>query len=89
MHQDYANVTIFTHMCCTGLDTFRNACYAVISVAYDVVMAIGAEKLKDGGYSGLEVPAEDSDRTLPDLTAPARFAVIALAYAHKYGLSMQ
>ncbi|NLU49730.1 MAG: acetyl-CoA acetyltransferase [Syntrophomonadaceae bacterium] len=89
MKSQYKPVTRLENMCCTGLDTFRNACYAVISGAYDVVMAIGAEKLKDGGYSGLEVPAEDSDRTMPDLTAPARFAVIAPAYAHKYGLTAQ
>jgi len=89
MKSQYKPVTRIENMCCTGLDSFRNACYAVVSGAYDVVMAIGAEKLKDGGYSGLEVPAEDSDRTLPDLTAPARFAVIAPAYAHKYGLDMK
>jgi len=89
MKSQYKPVTRIENMCCTGLDSFRNACYAVVSGAYDVVMAIGAEKLKDGGYSGLEVPAEDSDRTLPDLPAPARFAVIAPAYAHKYGLDMK
>ena len=89
MKSQYKPVTRIENMCCTGLDAFRNACYAVVSGAYDVVMAIGAEKLKDSGYSGLEVPSEDSDRTMPDLTAPARFAVIAPAYAHKYGLSMQ
>ncbi len=89
MKSQYKPVTRIENMCCTGLDAFRNACYAVVSGAYDVVMAIGAEKLKDSGYSGLEVPSEDSDRTMPDLTAPARFALIAPAYAHKYGLSMQ
>jgi len=89
MKSQYKPVTRIENMCCTGLDAFRNACYAVVSGAYDVVMAIGAEKLKDSGYTGLEVPSEDSDRTMPDLTAPARFAVIAPAYAHKYGLSMQ
>ncbi|MEN6327760.1 MAG: acetyl-CoA acetyltransferase [Syntrophomonas sp.] len=89
MKSQYKPVTRIENMCCTGLDSFRNACYGVVSGAYDVVMAIGAEKLKDGGYSGLEVPTEDSDRTIPDLTAPSRFAVIAPAYAHKYNLSMQ
>ena len=89
MKSRYKPVTRLENMCCTGLDSFRNACYGVVSGAYDVVMAIGAEKLKDGGYSGLEVPTEDSDRTLPDLTAPSRFAFIAPAYAHKYGLDMK
>jgi acetyl-CoA C-acetyltransferase len=88
MKSRYKPVTRLENIC-TGLDSFRNACYGVVSGAYDVVMAIGAEKLKDGGYSGLEVPTEDSDRTLPDLTAPSRFAFIAPAYAHKYGLDMK
>ncbi|MGE5544043.1 MAG: acetyl-CoA acetyltransferase, partial [Bacillota bacterium] len=50
----YKPVTRVENMCATGSDCFRNACYAVASGAYDVVMAIGAEKLKDCGYSGLE-----------------------------------
>lgn len=85
----YKPVTRVENMCATGMDAFRNACYAVISGACDVVMALGAEKLKDSGFSGLEIPLEDCDRTLPDLTAPARFALIAPAYAYKYGLSME
>lgn len=89
MKSHYKPVTRLENMCCTGLDSFRNACYGVVAGAYDVVMAIGAEKLKDGGYSGLEVPTEDYDRTLPDLTAPSRFAFVAPAYAHKYGLDMK
>ena len=41
------------NFCATGSEAFRNACYAVASGAYDLVMAIGVEKLKDSGYSGL------------------------------------
>ena len=40
-------------ICATGSEAFRNACYAVASGAYDVAMAVGVEKLKDSGYSGL------------------------------------
>ena len=46
-------VTHVENYCATGSEAFRNACYAVASGAYDVVMAIGVEKLKDSGYSGL------------------------------------
>ena len=40
-------------MCATGSESLRNACYAVASGAYDVAMAVGVEKLKDSGFSGL------------------------------------
>ena len=48
-------VTHVENFCATGSEAFRNACYAVASGAYDIAMAIGVEKLKDSGYSGLVV----------------------------------
>src|SRR5499426_3326497 len=50
---DYKPVTRLENMCATGSEAMRNAAYAVASGAYDLVMAIGVEKLKDSGYSGL------------------------------------
>src|ERR1700722_18061624 len=50
---DYKPVTRVENYCATGSEAFRNACYAVASGAYDIAMAIGVEKLKDTGYSGL------------------------------------
>ena len=41
------------------------------SGAYDVAMAIGVEKLKDSGFSGLIGSAPPNDGTLPTMTAPA------------------
>ena len=52
---DHKPVTHVENFCATGSEAFRNACYAVASGAYDVAMAIGVEKLKDSGYSGLVV----------------------------------
>jgi acetyl-CoA C-acetyltransferase len=69
--------------CCTGTDAFRNACYAVASGVYDVVMAFGMEKLKDGGYQGLASVSLDEDRTETDIATPSMFAVLAPAYAKK------
>src|SRR6188768_4174050 len=60
---DYKPVTRLENMCATGSEAFRNACYAVASGAYDVVMAIGVEKLKDSGFSGLAMSAPPSDGT--------------------------
>ena len=79
-------VTHVENYCATGSEAFRNACYAVASGAYDVVMAIGVEKLKDSGYSGLVVSAPASDGTQATVTAPASFSLLAPAYANKYGV---
>jgi acetyl-CoA C-acetyltransferase len=61
-------------MCATGSEAMRNAAYAVASGAYDLVMAIGVEKLKDSGYSGLTGSRPPSDGTDSSMTAPATFS---------------
>ena len=45
-------VTRVENFCASGSEAFRQAVYAVASGAYDVAMALGAEKLKDSGYQG-------------------------------------
>lgn len=82
-------VTRVENMCATGSDALRNASYAVAAGAYDVVMAIGGEKLKDTGMSGLVVPSVPDDGTPVDLTAPAMFSLIAPAYMRKYDVSAE
>src|SRR5207244_9513060 len=71
MKLDYKPVTRVENMCATGSEAFRNACYAVASGAFDMAMAIGVEKLKDSGFSGLVVSRPASDGTGAELTAPA------------------
>ncbi len=84
---DYKPVTRVENMCATGSEAFRNACYAVASGAYDLVAAVGVEKLKDNGMSGLTgAQMLRSDGTRPELTAPAMFSLLAPAYAEKYGV---
>jgi len=86
---DYKPVTRVENFCATGSEAFRNACYAVASGAYDLVMAIGVEKLKDSGFSGLTGTRPVGDGTDAALTAPATFSFLAPAYAHKYGVDPQ
>jgi acetyl-CoA C-acetyltransferase len=83
---DYKPVTRVENFCATGSEAFRNACYAVASGAYDMAMAIGVEKLKDSGFSGLVMSSPADDGTLAALTAPAMFSLLAPAYANKYGV---
>jgi acetyl-CoA C-acetyltransferase len=49
-------------------------------------MAIGVEKLKDSGYSGLVIAEPPNDGTLGNMSAPASFSLLAPAYFKKYGL---
>ena len=88
---DYKPVTRVENFCATGSEAFRNACYAVASGAYDRVMAVGVEKLKDSGYSGLLRSSPPSDGTAPELTltAPAAFSLLDPAYCNKYGVDPQ
>jgi acetyl-CoA C-acetyltransferase len=86
MKIDYKPVSRLENMCATGSEAFRNACYAVASGAYDLVMATGVEKLKDSGFSGLTGAAPPSDGTAAPLTAPALFSLLAPAYCKKYGV---
>jgi len=83
---DYKPVTRVENMCATGSEAFRNACYAVASGAYDMVMAIGVEKLKDSGFSGLTGSLPPADGTRASTTAPANFSLLAPAYGQKYGV---
>jgi len=70
-------------MCATGQDALRNAAFAVAAGAYDLVLVVGFEKLKDSGYSGL--PGAASSVIGAGNTAPGAFALSANRYFHKYG----
>ncbi len=86
----YRPVTRVENFCATGSEALRNAAYAVCCGAYDLVMAIGVEKLKDSGYSGLATGGGiPTDGTQSSMTAPATFSLLAPAYAKKYGLEGQ
>src|SRR5665213_2557636 len=82
---DYKPVTRVENFCATGSEAFRNACYAVASGAYDLAMAIGVEKLKDSGFSGLTGGRPVGAATDAPLPSPAAFSFVAQAYAHRSG----
>jgi acetyl-CoA C-acetyltransferase len=77
--------------CATGTEALRGAAYAIAAGAYDIVLALGVEKLKDTGYGGLPVRTRGvaNDLWLPNATAPGAFAQLASAYAAKHGVAMK
>lgn len=85
----YKPVSRVENFCATGSEALRQACYAIASGAYDIVMAIGVEKLKDSGYSGLVISEPPNDGTFGSMTAPASFSLLAPAYFKKYGLDSE
>jgi len=96
---NYIPITRVQNECATGSDAFRNACYGVASGVYDIVLALGAEKFKDSGYSGLpdapvttgkgiHISTESTYRNA-SFTAPGNFAMMATKYFDRYGLSAQ
>lgn len=83
-------VTRVENLCATGTEALRGAVYAVAAGACDIAMAVGVEKLKDTGYSGLPERTKGTfeDLYLPGSTAPGAFAQLASAYAARHGFSM-
>jgi acetyl-CoA C-acetyltransferase len=75
--------------CTTGSEALRAAAYAVASGAYDVAMAVGAEKVKDGGYQGLNAMNAPNDGTARTLTAAAMYSMLVPAYGEKYGVDAE
>jgi acetyl-CoA C-acetyltransferase len=44
-------ITRVQNYCASGLDAFRGACLAVAAGACDVALAVGFEKMRDGGFN--------------------------------------
>ena len=77
------------NLCCAGQEAVRGATLGVLSKCYDLVLAIGVEKLKDCGYGGLGpmYPGKWEPIYGAYGTPPGRYAMAATAYFNKYGLS--
>lgn len=88
---DYIPVTHTENACATGSEALRGACYAVAAGVCDIALALGVEKLKDTGYSGLPQtrPNATWSYRLSTLTPPAGFALMASRYFAKNGLSYE
>src|SRR5215470_3347057 len=80
-------ITRVENYCATGTDAFRNACLAVASRTYDIVLVLGAEKLKDRGGRGL--PRFGHPLLAKGNSAPGLFALAANRYMHTFGVGRE
>jgi acetyl-CoA C-acetyltransferase len=81
----YKPVTRVENACGSGHEAIRGAAYAVAAGIYDVVLAVGFEKLKDEGTSGLP-GMENRTNTHYQSSMPGVFAMMANKYFDRYGL---
>lgn len=85
-------MTRVENMCATGSEALRAATYAVAAGVCDIALAVGVEKLKDSGQTGVKGPsavgdnADGSAGIGPGYSAPASFAYLATRYFHDYKL---
>ena len=80
-------ITRVENYCATGTDAFRNACLAVAAGVHDIVLVLGAEKLKDRGGRG--IPRLGHPLLARGNTAPGLFALAANRYMHTFGLGRE
>ena len=88
----YIPVTRVENMCATGTEALRAAAYAVAAGACDIALAVGVEKLKDTGWTGVQ-PTNVVGRstmgttgTEMELSPPAMFSLLAMRYFDQYQL---
>ncbi len=75
-------ITRVENYCATGTDAFRHACLAVASGTYNMVLVVGAEKLKDRPGRGL--PRFGHPLLAKGNSAPGLFALAANRYMHTF-----
>jgi len=89
---NFIPVTRVENACASGGDAIRSAAFAVLSGLYDLVIAVGFEKMNDqfvrrGGYDmGTDEQHSVYGYAVSD---PERYAMAATRYFHEYGLSKE
>ncbi len=88
LRSQYIPITRVENACATGQEAIRGASYAIAAGIYDICLAVGFEKLKDEGGSGLP-GMENRTNTHYVSSMPGAFAMIATRYFARYGLKPQ
>src|SRR4030042_1277027 len=82
----YVPVTRVENACGSGHEAVGGGAYAIAAGIYDICLAVGYEKLKDEGSSGLP-GMENRTNTHYQSSMPGVFAIMATKYFDRYGLS--
>lgn len=85
-------VTRVANFCCTGMEAVRAGALDVAAGEHELVLAIGAEKMRDVPSRGSLV-ARTANLTHPTIakgrTAPGQFALLANAYMERFGVERE
>ncbi len=76
-------ITRVENYCASGMDAVRNAAFSVAAGMYDIVIALGFEKMRDATLGGLPAPHPVKDNG----EAPHVFALSAHRYFANHGAS--
>jgi len=85
LRSQYIPISRMENACASGHEAVRGAAYAIAAGIYDICLAVGYEKLKDEGASGLP-GMENRTGTHYQSSMPGVFAIMATRYFHRYGL---
>jgi len=85
-------VTRVSNFCTTGMEAVRAGAMAIAAGEHELVLAIGAEKMRDVTPKG-SLLAKTAEASHPVLakgrTAPGQFALLANRYLHEYGYTRE
>jgi acetyl-CoA C-acetyltransferase len=85
-------VTRVSNFCCTGMEAVRGAALDVAAGEHGIVIAVGAEKMRDVTSRG-SLLAKTANQTHPTLakgrTAPGQFALLATRYMHVHEVGLE
>jgi acetyl-CoA C-acetyltransferase len=85
-------ITRVSNYCCTGMEAVRNAALGILSGLYDVVLAVGAEKMREvGSRESLISGAHNAGHPFlkKGYTGPGLFSLLANRYFHTYGITRE
>ena len=85
----YIPVTRVENLCASGTEAIRAASYAVAAGACDVALAVGFEKLKDTGITGLPSTPNQLNPIQEYQFPPANFGMMAVKYFDHYNIDPQ
>ena len=84
---DRKPITRVENACSSGAEAIRGAALAIASGMYDIAIAVGVDKLKDTGFSGLPAMGDEHPVYGMGATGPGLYASAATRYFHKYNIS--